>query len=839
LRATAARYFLTALEVEGFRGINNESDPLRLRFSADHVNSVFAPNAQGKSSIFEALSYAVCGRIPKLDEMHAAEHASEYYTNRFHQTHTATIVLTLQPDDGGVPVTIRVSRLPNGTRQVDSPSGHPDPNGLLKSLDTGTCLVDHRTFLKFAEDTPLQRGRTFSRLLGLGKLSEFRQALETLANARTARVDFELTRLEAETRSAQERLKAGNERVVRAYVALLGVPAPTPLDFDKISREATLALSKIPLIASHFGEHDVRNANWSSVRETIKKAEGGERQAEVSTVLGEIAALDELAIQDTDAASQETIRLAAVARDKALANTRGPTLKKLYEQTLEVVESEAWARPDQCPACGSVLGLPLAPTLRASLLEYGEVAAKSREIATEWNAAGWVKRLRALAVSRYLPEAERRQVAADDAHRQGSTGDITASSVDEAIALAKRLEEARKASLQEKRTRLEKLRAELPPSLVALTEQVGHAEQIAGGIAGAIDASSLVTSLVSCTAQREKWIAFVAGAAATFGDAEVRLSTSVTQALETDYRSLYGDITNNPEIVPSLEKSPGTEELRLVLQNFYGLTDLSAPTLLAESYRNALAIAIFLSAILHDRSAPRFVVMDDVTSSFDAGHQFALMEAIRKRVARPAIAGGPQVILLSHDGLLEKYFDRISGETGWKHQRIQGMPPRGAVLTQAQGANRHRTTAEQFLRAGQLDQGEPLVRQYLEFTLQQIIRKVGIRVHVDFAMRDDRKMVQTCVDTIMADVRLHKAAGRLILSASQLQDLDTHHVPALLANWVSHYATGTTANFTPHVLLGVLDTIDKFSDCFMYDCKCGGAVHRRYYADLTSKHCSC
>src|SRR5258707_5704919 len=49
------RYFLTSLQIEGFRGINNEGAPLELSFKTDQVNSVFAANAQGKSSVFEAL----------------------------------------------------------------------------------------------------------------------------------------------------------------------------------------------------------------------------------------------------------------------------------------------------------------------------------------------------------------------------------------------------------------------------------------------------------------------------------------------------------------------------------------------------------------------------------------------------------------------------------------------------------------------------------------------------------------------------------------------------------------------------------------------------------------
>ena len=55
------RFFLTKVTVEGFRGINNDSDPLSLSFRPDAVNSVFAPNAQGKSSVFEAVCYAIKG----------------------------------------------------------------------------------------------------------------------------------------------------------------------------------------------------------------------------------------------------------------------------------------------------------------------------------------------------------------------------------------------------------------------------------------------------------------------------------------------------------------------------------------------------------------------------------------------------------------------------------------------------------------------------------------------------------------------------------------------------------------------------------------------------------
>ena len=110
--------------------------------------------------------------------------------------------------------------------------------------------------------------------------------------------------------------------------------------------------------------------------------------------------------------------------------------------------------------------------------------------------------------------------------------------------------------------------------------------------------------------------------------------------------------------------------------------------MLSESYRNAIAISIFLSAALQRKPAARFIVLDDVTSSFDAGHQFALMEVLRTQVGLPLKIDGLQVIVLSHDGLLEKYFDKSGGSIGWRHQHLLGAPPSGSLMVQAGGAER-------------------------------------------------------------------------------------------------------------------------------------------------------
>jgi DNA repair exonuclease SbcCD ATPase subunit len=116
-------WLLDSVEIEGFRGINNEGDPLVLQFAHEAVNSVSAPNGVGKSSIFDALTFALRKALPKLDDLPATENGGEYYLNRFHSKDFGTIRLTICPVGGGAPVPITVTRDASGVRTASAPAG--------------------------------------------------------------------------------------------------------------------------------------------------------------------------------------------------------------------------------------------------------------------------------------------------------------------------------------------------------------------------------------------------------------------------------------------------------------------------------------------------------------------------------------------------------------------------------------------------------------------------------------------------------------------------------------------------------------------------------------------
>lgn len=830
------RYFLTRLAIEGFRGINNENDPLDISFRPDAVNSVFAVNGIGKSSIFEALCYAIHGAIPKLQILQAQEQPQDYYCNRFHSRNAASILVVFQPDDGTAPVSIRINRDADGTRTVTSPSGFSDPEGFLEKLKEAFALLDYRTFARFIDDSPLERGRTFSALLGLAEYSDCRQALQTVSDSRALNTDLDIKVLGTAVDAAQ---KAAQQALVTLRSSYEKVIGKTIEDIDKIDEytaEVTSALGDIELLKPHFSGKALNEIDFEMIKVAIKTAEGGEKRRELEKTIESIAALESLAVHDftTISAEQQKIDTLIGERNKLLDLTRGDLFKRLYESASKVISKDDWTEDEKCPLCESKLSSSISKHIKKQLAQYAEAAAKFSEILEAWQVSAWKKciSVHETAVPLAVEPRNRQLSILDGKFSSGdiSQGDLTAA-VKWTSVLAEKVTETLKYMLDRKKV----LEYELPPSLVQLTEQVEYGRQFKNALKLYRENQKEEATLQARLDIRERWKSFISRAMEVFADAEASLSKVRIKGIDTEYKSMFREIMQSGDVVPELRRADEREDLHVQLSDFHGQHRLSARALLSESYRNALAISVFLAAALKHSGTSRFVVLDDVASSFDAGHQYFLMELIRTKLQHPNKLDGLQFIILSHDGLLEKYFDRLGGTSGWHHNKLQGSPPMGAILHQAQGADRLKTTITSLLAAGQVSQAEPLIRQYLEYKLQQIIRKVDIPVPIDFAIKDTSRMVSNCLTAITSAIELHKKAGTLVLDAQQVRDMDVSHVPAIVGNWVSHYETGSGSSLSALVLGGVVTSIDALAECFKYDDTTGSATVRRWYKSLSTR----
>ncbi len=835
------RYFLTCARIEGFRGINNEGDPLEIRFKSDAVNSIFAANGLGKSSLFEAFSYAITGTVPKLDRMVAAESAKEYYGNRFHSKERAEIVLTFTLDDGGADAVVKVVREKSGKRTVTSPSGVGNPEAFLESLNDETVLLDHHTFTRFLLDSPLDRGKSFSNLLGLSRLADVRQTLSAVSDTMAFNTDSEWKLLEAAIKLANSTALQKKLELKQDYLGLIGKPAVEPLDPVVIGADVAGTLAGVALLKDLCTNQKLSTIDFNKISAAIKTAEKSEDLERLKSAIGEIAALDALAQPAEEEAEQAALQDLCKAKEAAFAATKGPSFQDLYNAVRRVFDDGSWNHPNVCPACESTAAESPYAMAMHQLQHYQVVEELVVQLKDAWKSSVWPGRLLKLETKLVKP-ADVSNNQHGRIHTAMASGSGTEADLDAGIARLKVMEAARIARLQELKAQKSLIEGSLPPSLVTLIEQVEGAKRIKAALTEISKVSDTVAKATVKLATRKRWKTFVDGACKIFEEAEARLSEKLISGMTTQYKAMYAKIAGGAPIVPSLQQNKDSIDLHLRLEKFFTLSNTAATPLLSESYRNAIAIAIFLSAALQRKPTARFIILDDVTSSFDAGHQFELMEVLRTMVGLPVKVDGLQVIVLSHDGLLEKYFDKLNSSKEWNHQHLQRLPPFGTMMVQAQGAERLKASAEKFLNAGQTKEASPLLRQHLEFRLVQIISKVSIPVPLDFAIKDTVQMVGNCLDAIKESVDVYKAAGRLILTPQQQTDIGTMHVPSLISNWVSHYGTGSTASFDPYVLLGVLKTCEDFADCFKYDCSCKqppGKTIRRYYKNLSSKGCSC
>lgn len=828
-----SRYFLASAAVEGFRGINNDGDPLVLKFKHDAVNSVHAPNGVGKSSIFEALHFALHGTVPRLEGMQDAEQGASYIVNKFHPAQQAMVALVFKSDDGTPDVSITVTRTAAGGRVVTSPSGHADPDSFLADLCEDFVLVDYPRFASLVDCSALERGRSFASLVGMSRYSQLRQALDGAKNTRNINGDLGLSTLDTEVTAENRALGAVEQRILAVHQEVTGAAGGQIVDTAAMKAQVTAGLAGIALFTPLLANASVMDLDFDAAEKIVDQEEGGAARKTLDGLIAAMTTLGGLQVSAEEVAEIDALITVAKARDDAMRKVGATSIHALLKGALAVVNSADWHDPKVCPVCEKAGDGPLQDQLEAKIALYDEADQLDAELKRQVQSAGCIGKLRQLEEQAHLGIADADRIAPvlTLTARQSSVSTADLERAKDAVGA---LEAKRVDVLAAISSEIATLQASLPPSLVAVTRTLGQAKQFRDALNEYERTLPALAAKRARLAKLNRWKTFITNVAGQFATAESALANVRITDIQASCQELFGHLVRGgPDVRPTLNRAQNTEQVDLKLADFFGLPNQSARALLSESYRNAVAASIFMAAATRHQGVPRFMVLDDVTSSFDAGHQFSLMDRIRTKLrfgAANGLPGGLQFIILSHDTSLEKYFDRLNGTAEWNHQKLQGMPPRGRLMIATQQADRLKAQAEQYLNAGQIDVGEPFVRQYLEYKLGQIITRLEIPVPPDYATRGDKRTLSTYVDAITAAVSLYQAAGRCVLSAQQITDLQNHHLPSIMANYVSHYETGAGNPFNAYALLGVLQSVDALADCFV--CTDPNSGHRRYYKRL-------
>lgn len=365
-----SRYFLREISIEGFRGINNSRDPLVLKFKPECVNSIHAQNGVGKTSIFEALQFAINGEIPRLTCLQESEQGDTYIVNMFHPGKVATISLTFRPDDGGADTVILVKRTAAGARSVSSPSGHLDPEGFLRLLNEDFVLVDYHAFARFIDTSALTRGRSFAALIGLSSYSMLRQALEGTDNTRTINTDFGITLLEQKIAAMRAKVADAERRVIEAYHDLTTLDV-TQLD-DRVGLEAaaTSVLVGIGTLKEVMAGKTVADFDYKAALAAIEAEEDSENRRKLAKMRQDRDAIRSLSFSADHASQIDQLLAAAGERDQAVSKVGSAEILGLLKNAAAVINTPAWPNELSCPVCELAQSVPLKTRIEEKIALY-------------------------------------------------------------------------------------------------------------------------------------------------------------------------------------------------------------------------------------------------------------------------------------------------------------------------------------------------------------------------------------------------------------------------------------------------------------------------------------
>jgi hypothetical protein len=819
-----SKWCLTRIEIEGFRGINNEGDPFVLDLSCDKVNSISAPNAVGKSSIYEAVCLALRGGVPRLDELHSSEKAAAYYVNRFYNGQQATVRLSLEDLTSGAESTVTVRRGRDGATTVSSVD-HADPQALMRSLDREFVLLDYNTLHAFMRDSPLARGRSFSKLLGLAEYSNARSRLRAVSNTQAFNNHFGLNTLTQRIIAAKKGVSEARVAAYKAVAGLCDVKAEDLISDADADRVVLDFIKNIPTLQCIGQATDLASVNFSQCFSAISEAEGGEERKKYVELTQQIAEAEKISVGTLTGVLLRNLVSLAEEYELSLTGTAGVLRQQLLEQSRAVLESDTWVNPQVCPTCEQTAPFPVLDLVTERLAQYAAADAAAAKLKLEWSLVDWTPVQQLEAKVKTADEAPLfAQAVSQMAVRCASAATLSALEP-----WLETLQARHQAALESCKSNAEALAEKLPSSLVGVTKSVAEAKAIHEKLKDAAVGERKAAELEGERKDAERIKSFLDKATEIFSVAEGAASKARMEAVLPLVQQLFCSIMTD-QVVPRLQKDSVGEDLKLVLDRFWTETDVDALPVLSESYKNALAISIFMAAAKLYSGPPRFLLLDDITSSFDGGSQFFPMQVIREYVARPKIPDGLQLIILSHDPLLEKYFIRAAEEGDWQHRRVQGSPKTLLMVADDTG-NALRSKLIKMLDAGLTDNVDAGVRQYLECKLLYIIQRVRINVPLDFAMNDNKKMVQNATDTIKQQVALYKQIGTLVLTGPQEAAVSTT-IASIIGNFMAHYATGSSGAIGEAGLRATIKAVDDLEDCFKYVDASG---QKRFFKALDKK----
>lgn len=677
---------LKRLAIDGFRGFTSAVD---IDMDAD-VIVIVAANGRGKTSLLDAILWALIGRVTRvagrdaeLISMYSSTGSMSVHVE-LHDERDGTALAVTRTFDG-VTTTLQVAE--DGAEPVRGASAAAalisalwpqaasaaDSVGALERAITSSVYLQQDLLKQFIEDDDAQgRYSTVAELLGGGRITDVQVALERakqsyaaattrLENAtvplrtRVANLAEELSTLE-NISPAAEASAAEAWRRVRSLAAAAGVDGkglpdePAPGALDGLIRQAQIQLQVLRQ----------RQESMERLRDLVR------RQAVVPEPVPDRAQVDSLEAKlNDDEAMLDTLLTHArllVAERKAEASAR-ERRREMAQLALEFVDAD-------CPVCGqghdheatrqrlrALLSMSAEPTA-SSALSLVQNQISDMETRIEDERREWARTLGRL-------EDAAENVAARA--RLGNEIKELVSGLELALESEPTVESVDKASdeLSGKQSALFEL--------LTSAERFGMHARLTEQLAGRARVEKELNEARSALDQDEREQTVRRRALDLAGELVPELRAAGDLFVETQLRELapvfqriYAAIDAHPvlrraELVTS--RSGRTGLLATRLSDVASVRSTDRPlSILSSSQANAFAISLFLSMNLGLESPPlESAILDDPLQSLDNIHLLGVVDVLRR------VASRRQLIVSTHDAdfaaLLSRKLRPIGGSS--------------------------------------------------------------------------------------------------------------------------------------------------------------------------------
>jgi len=833
-----SKVYIKSISIEGFRGINNENNPLIIPFKDNGVTSIFSENGMGKSSIYEALYYCINNCLPKFDDLHREIRDDKTKKNLFHSNNGKIEIIFIDDINAETKIEFEINN--RGERNIIA-SSVLNPQLFLDSISSDQNFLDYNTFIQILLKSPEETGKLFSDLVGFSEFPFIKGKIDKITRTQNINTDFQKSYKENEIKENKQRIEELKNKILNNFK-----DSGTPLEIFSL-QESTKLIKK--LIKAEF-KTKVKNINQIKFDQLIKDIAGDSYDANVE-------GLNLLKIEKNEVDKfEQTLRLIKNANFLKSQNqlikaySKFGSEKDLYvgellDKAIPIYDKLSDFDRNTCILCNTenlgTIENTFYDLLSIRIKKYKNLKAVLNNIKSEFNHS--IKSLKLLDLEDYL--ATKGLITPDDKFFSKTFYDIqnlsrdffSKQSIPDIIQRYKVLLSAKsKKNAQE----IKVLSLKVPKELPILIEKNIKFKEIVDGIIEVREKQGKIEYVKKYLSNLEEWVNFINEVKNDFENAFNDLMSDISSDIDKQSKEFFFSIMKNSDIVPLIKKDSKGHKINFLIEKFYTISkENNATPLLSESYRNALCLSTYFASALKRNTKSNFIVLDDITSSFDSGHQFYLLELIKDKISRISNAKGKQIILLTHDGLIKKTLNGYDNcYKNWSHYSLVGNKDEIKLKE---------FTSDDFKKIilDKINRGDSLgsdLRSYYEFVILDIIEKLDIPIPYNLIFNRDKRLIDNLLKALNDIIQLRQTSKRQRIKTLPSKT-DFKSFVQQIANNLSHIEDAMSLSIDKPTLISYSDYIDSIKQRFQYECKCLRAQGWVYYKSLNGNkrdnQCSC